>query len=102
MGWRMDAFGAPFAMGDAAVLAGHARAAGLQGVRVEGEVRFESIRDQVATDRACAWTQGGVLDAEQFTRLAADSETALAPFRDAVGRVRFTMPALVILADKPA
>jgi SAM-dependent methyltransferase len=100
-----DAFGAPFVMGDAGLLAAHARAAGLPGaevVRMEGAVRFDSIAELVSTERACAWTLGGILDDDQFARLAADSETALAPFRDAAGRVRFTMPALVIRAERPA
>jgi len=100
-----DAFGAPFAMGDVPTLEAHARAAGLpdaEVVRMEGEVRFHSIADLVSTERACAWTLGGVLDDGQFARLAHESETVLAPFRDAAGRVRYTMPALVIQAEKPA
>ena len=31
-----------------------------------GEVRFPSIADLVATERACVWTLGGLLDEEQF------------------------------------
>ena len=34
-----------------------------------GEVRFPSIADLVATERACVWTLGGLLDEEQFDRL---------------------------------
>lgn len=100
-----ESFGAPFAMGDAAMLEGYAKAARLPGaeaVRMEGAVRFDSIADLVSTERACAWTLGGVLDDDQFARLGTECETALAPFRDDGGRVRFTMPVLVIRAKKPA
>ena len=62
---------------------------------------IDSVADLVSTERACAWTLGGILDEEQFARLAAESETALAPFRDHAGAVRFTMPVLVIRAEKP-
>ena len=100
-----DAFGAPFVMGDVPALEGYARAAGLPGaevVRMEGAVRFASIADLVTTERACAWTLGGILDDSQFERLAEESEAVLAPFREASGKVLFTMPVLVIRAEKPA
>jgi SAM-dependent methyltransferase len=99
-----DAFGAPFALGNPDRLAATAAEAGMSGARVErreGAVRFDSIRDLVSTERACVWTLGGLLDDAQFERLAAESETVLAPFRQADGRVVFTMPALIIRARKP-
>jgi ubiquinone/menaquinone biosynthesis C-methylase UbiE len=99
-----DAFGAPFALGDPDRLAAIAADAGIAGARVErrdGTVRFESIRDLVSTERACVWTLGGLLDDAQFERLAAESETALAPFRHADGRIAFSMPSLIVTARKP-
>jgi SAM-dependent methyltransferase len=99
-----EAFDAPFALGDPGRLAAIAAEAGISGATVErrnGLVRFPSIRDLVSTERACVWTLGGLLDEGQFERLATASETALAPFLDAKGAVRFTMPALIVTARKP-
>lgn len=97
-----QAFRAPFALGDRDRLAGIAAAAGLRAEvrRVEGSVRFDSIEDLVASERACAWTLGGVLDDEQFARLSAAAAESLAPFAGADGRVSFGMPALCVVAEK--
>jgi hypothetical protein len=66
-----------------------------------GTVRFRSIAELVATERACVWTLGGVLDDEQFDRLLRESEQALRPFADGTGTVSFDMPALILMARKP-
>jgi len=94
-----DAFRAPFALGDADRLRALCAEAGLAGAevaRLAGEVRFESVDALVATERACAWTLGGLLDDAQFERLRAEAQQALAPFVDASGGAVFAMPALVI------
>ncbi|MEQ9248063.1 MAG: methyltransferase domain-containing protein, partial [Nitratireductor sp.] len=98
-----DAFRAPFALGDAARLGALAAEAGLDNARVTREalpVRFASIDDLVSTERACAWTLGGILDDAQFERLRAASETTLAPFVTADGAVVFDMPSLIVTARK--
>jgi SAM-dependent methyltransferase len=98
-----EGFARPFALGDAATLARDAAAGGLD-AEVEawrGEVRFASIADLVSTERACVWTLGGLLDEEQFARLTAESEAAMAPWRAADGACVFEMPALVVSARAP-
>jgi ubiquinone/menaquinone biosynthesis C-methylase UbiE len=100
-----QAFRAPFVLGDIALLEEIARRAGIadaQVTRRHDDVRFGSIAALVATERACAWTLGGLLDDAQFARLRDESETALAPFRAANGRLAFDMPALILTARKPA
>jgi hypothetical protein len=62
-----------------------------------GEVRFSSIADLVATERACVWTLGGLLDDEQFGRLKDAADRDLAPFL-VDGGVAFAMPALILTA----
>lgn len=97
------AFRQPFVLGDAAALRRICDEAGLSDARVEermGEVRFASVKDLVATERACVWTLGGLLDEAQFRRLAEAAETALAPHVGADGRIMFDMPALIITAQK--
>jgi len=69
-------------------------------VRHEGRVRFASIADLVATERACAWTLGGLLDEAQFLRLAEAAEESLRPFVNADGGVEFSMPVLLLLVVK--
>lgn len=67
-----DAFRAPFALGHVKAVRALADDAGLSDTSVVervGEVRFPSIADLVATERACVWTLGGLLDEEQFARL---------------------------------
>lgn len=99
-----DAFRAPFVLGDADELRRIATAAGIEGAAVAervGAVRFPSIAALVSTERACVWTLGGILDADQFERLLRESETALAPFAGSGGNVVFDMPALILTAQKP-
>ncbi len=96
-----NAFRAPFVLGDIEELHRTAAAAVVEGVTVEernGTVRFCSIGELVATERACAWTLGGILDDSQFDRLLRESEHTLRPFVDADGVVSFDMPALILKA----
>lgn len=98
-----DAFRAPFALGDANRLLELCDAAGLNHARVarhDGEVRFASIDALVATERACVWTLGGLLDDAQFERLRVEAHTALAPFVGSDGATRFSMPALIVTATR--
>jgi ubiquinone/menaquinone biosynthesis C-methylase UbiE len=97
------AFRAPFASGDAALLRALCDDAGIDGAEVAsigGTVRFDSIDALVSTERACAWTLGGLLDDAQFERLRAESQTTLRPFVQRDGSVAFDMPALVIMATR--
>jgi len=92
---------APFASGDPALLRARCVEAGLEAARItrhDGTVRFDSIRALVATERACAWTLGGLLDDAQFDRLAIAAEESLQPFVEPDGGIAFNMPALVITA----
>lgn len=98
-----DAFRAPFALGDAERLRSLARQAGLDGADVfqrDGEVRFASIDALVSTERACVWTLGGLLDEAQFERLRAEAQTVFRPFVESGGAVAFSMPALLVTAEK--
>ena len=97
-----DSFRAPFVLGDAEGLQSICDEAGLDGATVSrhvGSVRFDSIAALVSTERSCAWTLGGLLDADQFTRLLTEAQTALRPFQDAGGQVVFELPALIICWD---
>jgi ubiquinone/menaquinone biosynthesis C-methylase UbiE len=99
-----DAFRAPFALGERKQLRSLCERAGIrdaQVARADGTVRFKSIARLVATERACVWTLGGLLDDSQFDRLLEEAEESLQPFITADGTVAFQMPALVITADKP-
>jgi SAM-dependent methyltransferase len=94
-----DAFRAPFALGDATDLRALCVEAGIVDARVAqhaGTVRFGSIDALVATERACVWTLGGLLDDAQFARLRREANDLLRPFVDAGGMVAFAMPALLI------
>ena len=94
-----ESFRAPFSLGDRSRLSGLAREAGLDGARVqrrEGRVGFRSIADLVSTERACAWTLGGVLDDAQFQRLSSEAEESLRPFTDEAGALAFDVPALTL------
>lgn len=98
-----DAFRAPFTLGDAARLRALCEAAGLGDARIgarEGTVRFASVDALVSTERACAWTLGGLLDDAQFERLRGAAQRSFRPFVDAAGQVAFSMPALLIEARK--
>lgn len=99
-----DAFRAPFVLGDPELLRAIAVEAGIEGAEVarqSGEVRFGSIAALVATERACVWTLGGILDDDQFRTLLAEAEHAFRPFGAADGAVVFDMPALILTARKP-
>lgn len=98
-----DAFRAPFSLGDAERLQAICREAGVEDaevVRRNAKVRFQSIDALVSTERACAWTLGGVLTDEQFERLREESETTLEPFVVDDGTVEFDMPSLILKAQK--
>ena len=98
-----EAFRAPFVLGDPDLLHALCRDAGMASAQVarhDGMVRFGSIASLVSTERACAWTLGGLLDAAQFDRLLRAADESLRPFATADG-VAFGMPALVITFDKP-
>lgn len=99
-----DAFRAPFVLGDEERLRALCAEAGIDRpeiVRIEGTVRFASVDALVATERACVWTLGGLLDDAGFDALRSQAATDLAPFAAVDGTVGFTMPALVITASKP-
>jgi len=98
-----EAFRAPFACGDPDHLLSLCREAGLPEATItrhDGMVRFASIEALVATERACAWTLGGLLDDAQFDQLRKKAEESLRPFAMDDGRVEFTMPALILTATK--
>lgn len=98
-----NAFRAPFVLGDAAALGRIALDAGIEGASVEehnGTVHFQTIAELVATERACVWTLGGILDQNQFDLLLQESEEVLRPFADNNGIVSFDMPALILTACK--
>jgi SAM-dependent methyltransferase len=98
-----DAFRAPFAIGDAALLARLAQQAGLERAQVlsrSAAVRFASVDALVSAERACIWTLGGLLDPAQFARLLHEARRVLAPWVQADGHVAFEMPALLIVARK--
>jgi SAM-dependent methyltransferase len=99
----LAAFRAPYSLGDPDVLMRLSAEAGLLDARLArhiGSVRFSSIESLVATERACAWTLGGMLDDEQFERLLADAEGELKHFVGADGWVTFATPALIVTAAK--
>jgi ubiquinone/menaquinone biosynthesis C-methylase UbiE len=94
-----EAFRAPFSLGDRARLGAIARQVRSTAEirRVDGTVRFDSIESLVATERACAWTLGGLLDDEQFARLRAEADESLRPFLGDDGAIEFDMPALYVV-----
>ena len=98
-----DAFRTPFVLGDAAALRALCADAGIAEASVvqrQGVVRFASIDALVSTERACAWTLGGLLDESQFELLRREAQSVFLPFVDASGMVAFAMPALLITAAK--
>jgi ubiquinone/menaquinone biosynthesis C-methylase UbiE len=98
-----DAFRAPFALGERKQLRSLCEQAGIrnaQVARADGTVRFASIEQLVSTERACAWTLGGLLNDGQFDRLLEEAEESLRPFVTADGSVAFEMPVLVITAQR--
>lgn len=98
-----EAFRAPFRCGDRELLHDLCRQAGIRDAEVfrsDGAVTFASIDALVATEHACAWTLGGLLDDDQFARLATAARESMAPFAGSGGAVNFTMPVLMIRAGK--
>lgn len=98
-----NAFRAPFVLGDPAALRALCIDAGIAEASIvqrQGTVRFASIDALVSTERACAWTLGGLLDDTQFERLRREAQSTFLPFVDAVGMVAFAMPALLISMTK--
>ncbi len=96
-----DAFRAPFRLGNVEALMAVARQAGLPSatvVRERGKASFGTIRDLVATERACVWTLGGFLDDEQFGRLLSAAERSLSPFLRSDGRIEFDVGALILVS----
>jgi ubiquinone/menaquinone biosynthesis C-methylase UbiE len=98
-----NAFRAPFVLGDSRALQTLCADAGMADASVtqhQGTVRFASIDALVSTERACAWTLGGLLDDEQFETLQREAQEVFKPFVDASGMVAFAMPALVITSRR--
>jgi ubiquinone/menaquinone biosynthesis C-methylase UbiE len=98
-----DAFRAPFVLGDPERLLAICAAAGIADAKVtrhDRDVRFESVRSLISTERACVWTLGGMLDHGQFAALQKEAEPALAPFVGTDGAIAFEMPALIVTARK--
>jgi ubiquinone/menaquinone biosynthesis C-methylase UbiE len=98
-----DSFRAPFVLGDANALHSLCAGAGIANESIaqrHGTVRFASIDALVSTERACAWTLGGMLDDRQFEQLRREAQSTFAPFVDAAGMVAFRMPALIITATR--
>lgn len=98
-----DSFRAPFVLGDAEVLRALCTEAGIAEPSVDqrqGVVRFRSIDALVSTERACAWTLGGLLDDDQFESLRREAQRTVRPFVDAAGSVAFAMPALLLTAAR--
>ncbi|WP_328187223.1 hypothetical protein [Marinobacter sp. OP 3.4] len=56
----------------------------------------------IATERACIFTLGGILDDAQFERLASEADVAFRDFVTESGMIEFSMPALTIQAQKSA
>lgn len=99
-----EAFRAPFILGDSKKLRAICDEAGLAHAEIlhrNERVRFSSIEAMVSTERACAWTLGGVLSDDQFATLLRESEQALMGFVGPDGAIMFDMPALIIAATKP-
>ena len=94
-----DAFRAPFVLGNPETLRSLCSNADIGNAQIRqhvGHVRFASIASLVSTERACAWTLGGMLDDQQFEQLSREAELALKPFASPNGEVVFEMPALII------
>ncbi|MBL8907757.1 MAG: class I SAM-dependent methyltransferase [Rhizobiales bacterium] len=99
----VEAFRAPFVLGDAESLLAITTAAGISGAEVRrhmGSVRFSSITSLVSTERACVWTLGGILDDAQFDRLLKESRTALKPYTQQDDQIIFDLPVLIVTASK--
>lgn len=98
-----DAFRTPFVLGNVTELLHIASEAGIEGAHVERRtlrVSFASIDDMISTERACAWTLGGLLSDEQFELLKEACETTIKPFTGDTGSVQFDMPGLILCFTK--
>ena len=98
-----NAFRAPFVLGDPQLLLALCADAGIFDAKVarhDGMVRFASVQSLVSTERACAWTLGGLLNEAQFEQLVKESERALQPFVSSEGKLAFSMPVLIVTATK--
>jgi len=98
-----DSFRAPFVLGNPAALRAICAEAAIGGAvvsRLNGAVRFASVAHLIASERACVWTLGGLLNDEQFAVLIAEAEDAFRPFVSENGSVSFEMPALVVKASR--
>ena len=98
-----QAFRAPFASGDRQYLLDVCTDAGIHNAKItrhDGPVRFDSIDSLVAAERACAWTLGGLLNAQQFNRLQREANESLLPFINSDRQVEFDMPILAMTATK--
>lgn len=98
-----DAMRPPFSHGDRHALERLFVDAGARAVKVTtvaGDVRFASIEAMVATERACVWTLGGLLDDEEYRALRTATPQALARFVQSDGTVVFECPAHIVTATK--
>lgn len=98
-----DAMRPPFALGDEGKLRALFVEAGIDNVSIEtrhGPARFASIEAMISTERACVWTLGGLLDADQFALLQRRAQEELAALVTLDGSVEFDMPMQVVTADK--
>ena len=98
-----DAMRPPFALGDEDKLRALFIDAGVVDAVVmtlHGQVRFASIDAMINTERACVWTLGGLLDAEQFALLRRHARHDLAAIATIDGGVEFDLPMHVGTADK--
>lgn len=99
-----DAMRPPFALGDESKLRMLFVDAGIGDVSIttrHGPVRFASIDALISAERACVWTLGGLLDADQFALLRRDAARDLAAFAACGGGVEFDMPMHVVTTGKP-
>lgn len=98
-----DAMRPPFALGDRRVLRPlfeDARAIEVEITTHPGTVRFVSIDAMIATERACIWTLGGLLDSKQFVLLRRHAAQELQQFAGAGGAVAFGCPAHIVTAKR--
>jgi ubiquinone/menaquinone biosynthesis C-methylase UbiE len=98
-----NSFRAPFVLGDPERLLSLCADAGIFNAKVaqhEGMVHFASVQSLISTERACAWTLGGLLDDAQFEQLVKESERVLRPFVASDGNLAFPMPVLIVTAAK--
>ena len=94
---------APFTLGETRDLKRLLSDAGAVEVQVQtqpGSVCFASIDAVVSTEHACIWTLGGLLDEQQFKLLRERAHSALRPFVQSDGSVRFECPAHIVTATK--